>query len=238
MTTLLNSFEGGTSGTTLTTANTGGASGSAFDTVNIGASATLAFDNTHAAHQSLSCKVATGVTATNTLAEWTTSMGSQTTVWYRQYLYFTALPNPSLRPIAFRAGASLAAAIGISLTGKLQLINSGSSVVVTFTNVIPLNQWFRIEGFITGNASTGVISATLYSPQDSTIARETETATGQNTTGTLTQYWFGEQASAANAGPFWMDDLGISSTGPLGPVKTRASGTSIVPSLIAAGALA
>ena len=240
MTTLANSFEGGTSGTTLTTGNTGGASGNAFDAINAGAGgATIAFDSTQAAHGTLSCKIATATPAGTPLAEWTTSMGTQATVWYRQYLYLTGNPGTAIRVYVARAGGSLAGAIGISTTGKIQLVNGSSGIPVTFTGAIPLNQWFRIEGYITGNASTGALNAALYSPQDSTIATETHTVTGQNTTGTLTQYWFGEQVSLTNVGPFWMDDLGISSTGPLGPVVTAHAprGTSIVPSLIAAGAI-
>lgn len=240
MTTLTNTFEGGTNGTTLTTGNTGEASGSAFDAINAGAGgATIAFDSTHTAHGALSCKIATTTPAATPLAEWTTSMGSQATVWYRQYLYLTANPAAALRVYVARSGASLAGAIGISATGKLQLVTSTGSFAVTFTSSAPLNQWFRIEGFITGNASTGVLNASLYSSPDSTVATETETATGQNTTGVLSQYWFGEQISLTNAGPFWMDDIGISSTGPLGPIVTAHAprGTSIVPSLIATGAI-
>lgn len=239
MTTLLNNFEGGTSGTTLTTLNTGGASGNAFDAINTASSPTLAFDNTRAAHGTLSCKVATGASAATPLAEWTTSMGTQVTVWFRQYLYLTGNPASAIRVYVARSGASLAGAIAISAAGKIQLVNAASGIAVTFTGAVPLNQWFRIEGLITGNASTGVLTAALYSQMDSTVVTETETASGQNTTGTLTQYWFGEQTSLANVGPFWMDDIAISSTGPLGPVVTAHAprGTSIVPSLIAAGAI-
>ena len=59
---LTNTFEGGTSGTTITQSvngNSGGASGNFFDTVSIGGGATDAADNTHAAHGTLSAKIAT-----------------------------------------------------------------------------------------------------------------------------------------------------------------------------------
>lgn len=239
MTVLLNSFEGGTSGTALTTGNTGGASGNAFDAISVGAAATLAFSNAQAAHGTLSCQVAIGGTSTTALAEWTTSMGTQATVWYRLYLYFTGNPSATVRPYAARSGASLAATVAVNTSGKLALLNAASSTQATFTNSIPLNKWFRIEGLITGNASAGVITCSLYDTPDSATADETRSVTAQNTTGLLSQYWFGEQASVTNVGPYWMDSAGISSTGPIGPVKNAvASGSSIVPSLIAMGAVA
>ena len=236
-----NNFEGGTQGTTLTTANTGGASGNAFDNINSTNSPTIAFDNTHVANGALACKLAT-TTATTPLAEWTSNtLGTQTQVWYRQYLYLTGIPASAIRTIALRSNGALAAAIGISLTGKLQLINSASGVATTLTHAIPLNAWFRIEGYIVGDPAAGVISCSMYAaPYNSTSPVETKTATSQNTGGVLNQYWFGEQVSIANLPSFWMDDIGISNFAALGPsaaVKASGSGTSIVPSLIAAGAI-
>jgi hypothetical protein len=211
-----NEFGGIASGTNVATTNTAIA-GDPFDVVSIGTGTTLQFDSTHAVLGATSCKVATGSTATTALAEWTTTVGTQTTVFYRQYLYFTAFPSANLRPMALRSGGSLAAAIGITTSGKIQLINAANAVLGATANSIPLNQWFRIEGFVTGSATVGVISLTLYNDPNGYVATETQTFTGANTTGALTQYWFGQQAGVANVGPYWMDGLGISTGGFLGP---------------------
>lgn len=229
-----NNFEGGTQGTTLSTSNTGGTSGNVFDAINTGTGgATLAFDNTHSAHGSFSCQIATTTPAATPLAIWTNNtFGTSNQVWYRQYLYLTGNPASPIRPVAFRSNGSLAAAIGISATGKLQLINTGNSVTTTFTNAIPLNQWFRIEGYVVGNASTGVINCSLYASEDSTAATETETSTGQNTNGVLSQYWFGEQVSLTNVPSFWMDDLGVSTYAPLGPVGSNGIVVGTTPVLL------
>ena len=57
MTTLTNSFEGGTNGTGITAANSGGASGNAFDNVLGQFGGTVTYSSTVAAHGSLSAKV-------------------------------------------------------------------------------------------------------------------------------------------------------------------------------------
>src|SRR5258707_3093639 len=101
MTLLVNSFEGGTSGSAVSTANSGGASGNAFDSVTIGTGATVAYDNAHAAHGSLALQIATAGTSAAANAQWSTSMGSQGTIWFRLYAYFTA--NPGVTTRLFRA---------------------------------------------------------------------------------------------------------------------------------------
>ena len=235
MTTLTNNFQGAASGTALTTGNSA-AGGNAFDNIFIGTNATLAYDSTRAAHGTQSCKVATGATSTTSLAEWTTSMGTQATVWYRMYCYLAGTPTPAFRAYTARSGASHAGSVIFSGTQITLSVGTGFTTAVTFTAQPPLNKWFRFEGLVTGNASTGVISGSLYTAADSPVPAETHTVSGQNTTGTLTQYWFGQGNSASSSGPFWLDDVGISSAGPLGPVIVQR-GASIVPSLIAAGAI-
>jgi hypothetical protein len=213
----LNNFEEGTSGTTLTTGNTDGVSSQGFDTIFIGTGATLAFDSTHAAHGGLSMKVAIGSTATEAEAEWSTTIGTQTTVYFRCYLYLTSNPSGVIRFFSAYSSATFAGFVGISTSGHVILGDSTFAIKLTFTGTVPLNQWFRIEGFITGNASTGSVTASQYNLMDSTTADETKTVAGLNTIGSLTTYIFGQNNNVATVGPFWMDDIGVSSSGLIGP---------------------
>src|SRR5215467_10547633 len=96
MTSLVNSAEGGTNGTTVSTGNSGGASGNAFDAL-LTTNATVAYDNAHAHSGALSVKFATAGTAANWAVEWTTSMGTLSQVWFRLYVYFTANPAAGFR---------------------------------------------------------------------------------------------------------------------------------------------
>jgi hypothetical protein len=218
VTTLTNNFEGGSSGTTITTGNSGGTSGNAFDVVQIGASATDAYDNTRAAHGSLSCKIATPAGATTSYNSWTTSMGSQSQVWFRLYLYFTANPPANHRVLQLLSGGSAAAGVIVASNGKLLVVNAAGSSVTTSTATIPLNAWFRIEGFVIGSATVGQTELKLFTSADSTTPAETDSsAATQNTTGTLDTYRFGVAVSVASVGPFWMDDIGLSAAGYIGP---------------------
>jgi hypothetical protein len=221
-TTLFNTAEGITpTGTTLTTGNTGGLSGNAYNSIFIGTNATLVSDTSQAAHGGTSVQVATGTTATTAIAEWTTSLGTQYTAWFRIYCLLTATPTLGWR--AFTARSSSAHAASLLFSGTAIQLAAGPAFSVpggaTFTTPLPIGQWFRVEGFFIGDAANGAVSASIYTSMDSYTPNETRTVTSINTTGPLTQYWFGQSSSVANTGPFWFDDVGLSSVGPIGPVQ-------------------
>jgi hypothetical protein len=220
---VFNNAEGGTNGTAVTTANSGGASGTAFDSLGSGATTTLTFDNTHAAHKSLSYKILVGTTNNNSFLTWTTSLtgSSVTQVWFRVYLYLTANPSSTLRIIGARNGSTTRGNIAINSSGKLLLLNAAASILKTSTASVPLNQWFRIEGYILGDASVGQMEVKLFSTaMDEDTADETQTTTAlQNTGGSITRIDFGNPSSLASY-TFWADDVAASSTGYIGPVVT------------------
>ena len=216
---IVNSSEGGASGTTATRANSGGLSGSAFDAVAIAAGGTMAFNSTRTAHGLRSYKVAVGGTAGTSVLEWTTSLGGpQPVIYYRAYLYYTAFPAVASSPVSTRTGASVSSAsISVSSTGKINIRDAAFTTRAIVAQPIPLNQWFRVEGYFVGNAVNGAASASLYYPMDSVTAASTATATGMNNAGPANAVWFGESNSGTNEGPWWIDDIGISNAGYLGP---------------------
>src|SRR6266851_3113313 len=130
---LTNSAEGITpSGTTVTTANSGGASGNAFDAVTVTSSGqTCASDNAQAAHGALSIKLATGATAAGTFVRWTTSMGTQTTIWFRVYAYYQANPGSSVRLWNATASGTSCGSVLVTTAGKLLFANSAGTTVLT-----------------------------------------------------------------------------------------------------------
>lgn len=218
MTLALNNFEGGSNGTAVTVANSGGASGTAWTAV--GATGTVAYDNTHVAHGGLSCKMATTTSADVALTWSTAVVGSAAQLWFRVYCYLTANP-PAGFPI-FSAdtsgGAAQCGAFTIETTGQMTGQDSAFTGIFTTTNTIPLNQWFRVEGFVIGSATVGQLELKLFDSMDSTTATETQTSAATlNTSGNIAQVFFSFFARA-NTGPFWIDDAGISDQGYLGPV--------------------
>jgi hypothetical protein len=223
VTQVISSFEGGTPGVSVTTGNSGGASGSAFDVVQAGAGAVNAYDAAQAAHGSVSCKISTGGTAASAYNSWTTSAGSLAQAWFRAYFFMTANPAVQHRLVNFLAGASQVGNVLLKANGALIFTNSAGGTVLTSAAVIPLNAWWRLEGFVTGSAAAGQWEFRLFtSAPDGVTPDETQTsAASQPMTGPPDTYRFGVGANIANAGPFWMDDIGVSPAGYLGPALVR-----------------
>lgn len=236
MTLLLNSFEGGTSGTTITTGNSGGTSGTAFNYVNINGDAALTYNNTHAAHGSLSGHFTTSGSSGSPYLQWST--GTQTQVWFREYLYFASNPANYHTVLSLINSGNLCSSVYVNTSGKLYATNTSAVTIFTLTNSIPLNQWFRIEGYVITSATVGQVQLQLFNTPDSVTPTETQTsAATQNTYTSIAQSNFGVNANVANVA-FWMDDIGLSSTGYLGPSVSRTLRTpAVVASLAAAVSL-
>ena len=95
----------------------------------------------------------------------------------------------------------------------------------TSTNSVNTAGWFRVEGFVTGNASTGQISMSLYNTPDSVTATETFTSAGTvNTTAAVNGIRYGTNTQSPSY-TWYMDDLGASDTGLLGPSQFTGTGT-------------
>ena len=223
-TTLCNCFDGIANGTTVTTGNSGAASGAAFDTLTIGTGATLAGSTTHTAHNGSSLKVATSATAASSFVQWGTSLGTVSTCYFRVYGYFTANPSATTGIARFAASSGFAGAFQVSTTGHVLFIDSGSVTQLTSTNAIPLNTWWRLEGFITGSATVGKAQfKCFFGGLDTTTATETQTSPATlNTAGQVTNVRFGQSASLSNIGPYWIDDIGVTTSGYLGPSYSAA----------------
>jgi hypothetical protein len=113
VTLLTNSFESGTNGTTITTGNSGGASGNAFDVTEASGTSILVYSNTQAAHGSLSAEFANNGDGANSVS-WSTSLGTQTQVWFRAYVYFTANPSVTLSSLIIFWNASVVASLSLN----------------------------------------------------------------------------------------------------------------------------
>src|ERR1043166_7445448 len=116
-----NSNEGGTDTTTITTGNSGGASGDAWSTVTV-TTAAITFSVDHAAHGTLSMKIANVASPTSTRTDWTGVGGGSADIWFRHYLYMAANPSASFIHAGVRdTAAGLCAQMSISTTGKVEI---------------------------------------------------------------------------------------------------------------------
>lgn len=230
MTQLTNDFEGGTNGTTITSANSGGTSGTAFDSTTIGTGATLTYDSTHAAHGSLSMKVATGSTSSSDFAHWgsTTLGGTISKLWFRVYLYFAAMPAATTGLMRFEAASGQCARLDIDAAGNIEFRDSGNSVQLTSTATVPTGAWFRVEGFCTASATAGQLEFKLFTTSmDEVTPDETQTSgTALNTGAGVTAVDWGIPAGVTNT-TYWEDDVATSDVGYIGPavVNVTSSGS-------------
>lgn len=219
---IFNDLETGTNNTNISTSNTAPTVSdpgiTAFTSVHTGVSSTAQFSNTHAAHGTLSAKFNTAGSSEATYVEWDETAANQE--WFRFYLYMTANPSAvtTLWYAFSSAGAAQAAKIRVNSTGNLVGINSTGSTLFTSTSTVALNQWVRVEGYVIGSATNGQLSMSYYATADSTTATETKTSTlGQNTAGTLNIFKIGAVETTALNFTFWMDDVALSTQGPIGP---------------------
>lgn len=219
MTLLTNGFEGiAPSGTTITTGNSGGVSGTAFDTVTIGTGCAVTSDTAHAAHGILSGNFSSTGTSASAFVAWTTSMGTTTQIWFRGYYYFTANTGANFTLWRVLNGATLGAGVNLLTSGSLRFVDTNSATIFSTTATIPLNQWWRIEGFVVASATVGQVELKLFKSPDATTPDETDTSAATQNTGTqFTVYRWGIAANSINIGPFWVDDMGLSNTGYIGP---------------------
>ena len=220
----VNDFEEGTSGTAITGANSAGTGETAFDNVNTPSGSTTAYDNAHAAHGTLAAKIAT-TTSGAAYLEWFYGT-SQATGYYRVYGYCTANPAAAISLTAYiLSGVATCARVILNPGGTLSVLDAASGTIFTTTATIPLNAWWRIEGFITGHATAGQAELKLFTG-DSTTATETQTSTAaQNTHGVFDTVRYGVTVATASVTAFWLDDLGASPAGYLGPASGATTAT-------------
>lgn len=214
--TRVNNFDGIPTGTTVTTANSGGVSGNPIDTINIGAGAAVISDGTFVAHGISAVKISTGGAAAAVFYRWDTFPVSPT-VWFRTNFLAQALPAATSRVLSLFNGGNLCAGVNLLTTGGFRLLDSSGATLVNSATTISPGQWIRLEGFVYGNSTGGRVELKIFTNIESTVATETINSNA-NTFDQITRVTFGTNASVANYGPFWYDDIGATNTGYMGPV--------------------
>jgi len=219
---LANCFDGISNGTTVTTGNSGGASGQAFDNTTIGTGAGIVADTSIVAHPygpAASGKFTTGGTAATAFVNHGSSFPTNpATCYFRVYGYFTANPSSAVRMVWFGSSGTLAGAFVVNTTGTISFIDSAAAVQLTSTHTIPLNSWFRLEGYITGAASTGKAEFKCYfTSPDSTTPDETQTSPATlSTLGAISFVRWGIVNSLSNI-TLRLDEVLVSDIGYMGP---------------------
>lgn len=233
---LTNNFESGSgsNNVTVTPANSGSAVANAFDgatTVVFSTTQTLPFYSSLASHGNFGGYFGT-FSSTGTFGPcnvfWSTSLGQQSTVYGRAYIWLGSFPSTDDTYVQFVSNGSFGGGVLITATGALaiQSQNFGEFFVPGVT--LPTGTWFRVEWkVVCGAAGSASCTVNYYNPLDSVSATATvtDTTAQYGVNGFINQVSFGYNTAHPNQPPMAMDDLGLSTTGFMGPAGHPSTGT-------------
>lgn len=238
MTVLRNNFDGGPDGTDLTVANSGQVPGNdAFNLIStISSGSVIQYADASTLGRSTAeyvLKTSTSATAKDNAVLWSTAMGSQTQVWWRQYIYLTQLPvdagmSAGIDMAIFECdnGAVYTGMVFIEhATGVLQVWDDlGPSLSASSTNAIPVDQWVRLEMRIQFSTTVGNWDLQLYiDDPDSDTPTETLSRTGWNlNAASANGFAFGSAFPQSNKPITYFSGLELNNTGWPGPAPFRA----------------
>jgi hypothetical protein len=247
VTTLTNTFSGGTSGTSITTGNSGGASGNAFDTIDAAFGGTCTYSNAEAHAGSLSGLMTMPGSAVAAVG-WNTSLTSgtpQAQVWFRVYCYFPAYAAFNNDIVQCYPASGFGCDLSITTGGSLEFKDSNGTPQITSSTVLSTGTWYRLEGYVIGSLTAGQMQLQVFTSPDSATPAETETSGSSVNTGgliSIVNFGIASQGGAGGAFTEYLDGLGASTTGYLGPIGpgpgpsvTGIASCNEVAALIAAG---
>jgi hypothetical protein len=225
---LKNNFDTGPDGTTITTSNSGLIPGN--DGFNIvggsGAGSVTqyssAFSRQTAAY---TAHLATAAVSSAPCVGWSTSMGSQSQIWFREYVMWTAYPSGITALTIFECdnGSVYNAFVVLQgTTGILTVQNGPQTVTSDFTNPVALNQWYRLECRFQFSTTTGNWEAQLFDAADSDTPLETISASGWNLgAASSNSFVFGYAFGRTNQPDMYISGLELNNTGYPGPAPFR-----------------
>ena len=231
MTVITNTAEGGSDTTDVTTGNSGGASGDAFNLVQKPASGVVKFSTTKALHGTLSYQLATRGTAGNMGILWSNASLLGTTLYSRCYFNFDAVPgvtNPRMQEWFDQSFGTAFAGWGIVTgTNFLRICGPSGTTLVTGTNAVSANTWYRAECKVTlgtpNTASNATIELRWYLGESTTaietLGPSTFTAVGTITSICPGRFGCGSAANYPTSTDFiYYDSLAASDVDWIGPI--------------------
>lgn len=231
MASLTNNFNGGPSGTILTTANSGQFGDNAFDTTATTGTGTVvdfvSNDVYGVGRPTAEFVLNTSAGTTGTpYVEWTTSLGSQTEIWTRFYVYvLNSVPstaNRALFSITHASTLSVGVWLRLTSTPRSLLIIDSAGTTVAMTTALTAGAWNRIEFHA---LSSGSSDLRLYADPntDTNIITESISQTGASYGATaFTKYQLGQRVTSSGGVPNGLfSNWTLNNTGYAGPAPFR-----------------
>lgn len=218
---LSNNFETGIAdGTTITIANSDDSTaGNAFDAVNIDTA--IVFDSAHVMHGSKAGKFTVG-TPGGCNVQWSTSMGSQTQIWGRVYLFKTVTPAANQWLVRLENATNTVGLVYLGSDADLYVFDGPLTTSAAAGLSLSNNLWLRFEFHLVCSATVGVLEAKVFDGDNTTPLGTAGFTTG-NTRTNVTIVQFGETAANTNQ-TFWLDAVHLNSTAYPGPELVGGGG--------------
>jgi hypothetical protein len=222
ITSFVNTFEGGTNGTTVTNSNTGGSSGMELISTASNAGTTLTFSNT-VARDTLSFRIGFATAAAGYgIWNWVTSIRSV----LRFYVYFESSFDSGYMELAFmRAASTNLCKVAIN-NHNIVLNNSAGTVIATMPIKLQINSWYRIEVAATKGTTTsnGRIELNVYDNDsiNSIYSYDSGATVNAGTADNATIRIGSSSGPTDGPGVFYFDDIAVQelASGFIGPSVT------------------
>jgi hypothetical protein len=229
-------FDSGTSGNSVQSTDGVDAGSTQFNTVSIGTGCVFQYSNAFAAHGTLSALISVSTTSAASYGQYNASLiGSPSKAYFRAYVYIPSgtWVAKNTRVYSSNDGGTPNVSVIITSTLKAQMQDTVPTTMATSTVSVPLDQWFRIEGWSNTSATVGQGEIKVFTTSaDATSPDETITSTATYNTGANipTFYRFGQTSVNTNIPIHYTDDVAICADKYIGPVA--AGSVTITPSLV------
>jgi hypothetical protein len=229
---LLNSFEGGSDGTTITIANSGGTSGNAWD--NAVASGTRTYDDDIQLNGTYTALLDAPTAGNIPAFTWKSSWAGAATVYTRMYFRVsdgTPTSSFALQNFFESDDTTVGCDVRLSSAGNIQL-RAPATTRYTSSTTIAADTWYRLEVKVTSSATVGHMEARLFigtnvngtTPDESFGSSSANWDTGDGTVGGVI---FGICATTGQTSySMSVDDIGISDVDWLGSANPPAASAS------------
>lgn len=215
----VNNFECESDEVSITAANSGCAPNSAFTSDITVTWGTAVYDSARFAHGAQSGRFSTAANSGASRGY----VSSPTEPYGRAYLYLTANPPSNARFAEFYNVATLRLMLRVLSDGRVAITDAGFTNKATST-ALPLNAWHRIEWRAATGTAANLVEVRIFSgvnmdgsTPDQTISAASMTVDAWDRMG------FGVMFSSAQTYDWWIDDVGLSDTGWLGPAVTTTA---------------
>lgn len=221
MTTITHGFDGLADGAAVTTSSYG--TGTAPNAV-LGS---VTADAARAVHGDMAAEMAVAGTTTAGLQD-TTSLGTQTVIRGRGYLYISAGPAANLRIFQVLDGTTLACSVGLNTSRQVRLVDSAFAVMGTSGTAVPTGQVVRVEWRFVASATVGQASVKIWFSPESTGAPDITLSSGStfNTRTSFSRYDSGISFSTGQTYTLFLDEIAWTDddSGEIGPYVPPAPG--------------